>query len=169
MRWFHSEHPLTVNLHSVTPQIHQHSTTCVQKQCIQYTVPKAVVIFSTTWWHCGIWSWTISNFLSVLFYFLFFFVFVVLMKGHTISGRCEGEKEGKGVKKTGKLRWGEVGWGNRGIGRFGMESSDISRDTKRKRMGRHQTFCHIVLTLISMPKPHCLFFYSTRDAETWVI
>lgn len=55
-----------------------------------------------------------------------------------MSGRCERDKKSKGVKKTGKIRWGEEGWENRGMG-----SSDIEGHTKRERMERHQTFCNI--------------------------
>lgn len=55
------------------------------------------------------------------------------MKGHKISGRCEREKKSKGVKKTGKLRWGEKGRKNRGKGSSGIWSSDISIDTQKEK------------------------------------
>lgn len=76
IRWFHSEHPLTVNLHFLTPQIHHHSGCVWAYKCVQYTVSKAVMILWTTWWHCGIWSQTISN----NSFFIFIFLFIVLMK-----------------------------------------------------------------------------------------
>lgn len=45
---------------------------------------------------------------AILSVFFFYFpqFFVVLIEGHIISGRCEWDKDGSGVKKTGKLRSG---------------------------------------------------------------
>lgn len=94
-----------------------------------------------------------SNNKQFSLYSLLFSFLVVLMKRHKMSGKWE---KSKGVKNTGILRWVEEGWKMKEWGTLThpethKETSDILQHS---------------LTLISMPKPHCLF-YSTRDAETW--
>lgn len=98
MRWFHSEHPLTVNLHTLTLQIHHHTgyvwayrisaySRFFQRQSCCYKPLGGTVVLEPD----------NSHFFSVLQ------IFAVLMKVHKINVSCERDRKSKCVKKAGNL------------------------------------------------------------------
>lgn len=100
MRWFHSEHPLTVNLHTLTLQIHHHTgyvwayrisaySRFFQRQSCCYKPLGGTVVLEPD----------NSHFFSVLQ------IFAVLMKVHKINVSCERDRKSKCVKKAGNLSW----------------------------------------------------------------
>lgn len=98
MRWFHSEHPLTVNLHTLTLQIHHHTGYVWAYRISAYSrffQSHVVMNHLVALWY---WSQTIVIF-SVLQ------IFVVLMKVHKINVSCERDRKSKCVKKAGNLSW----------------------------------------------------------------
>lgn len=88
------------------------------------------------------------------------------MKGHKIRVRCEKDEKSKEVKKTGKLRWvrRDETWRNGVFWKRGaLKHPETHKESKK---GETSDILQHSLTVISMLKPHCLF-YSARDAETW--